>query len=111
MAGSQDSVEVLHLVGADDGFIASEFQGRFLKLGLEGGAIGGLAALVATAVLGWISLSWSSGPGADQLKALFGSFEVGWMGYLIVVVIAAVVAVIAGLVSRVTVRRHLKEMA
>lgn len=111
MAGSQDSVEVLHLVGADDRFIASEFQGRFLKLGLEGGAIGGLAALVATAVLGWVSLSWSSGPGADQLKALFGSFEIGWTGYLIVIFIAVLVALIAGLVSRITVRRHLKDMA
>jgi cell division transport system permease protein len=111
MAGSQDSVEVLHLVGADDRFIAREFQGRFFRLGLEGGAIGGAAALVATIVLGWISLSWSSGPGADQLQALFGSFEIGMGGYFIVVAIAASVALIAGLVSRVTVRRHLADMA
>jgi cell division transport system permease protein len=107
MAGSHDSVEVLHLVGADDSFIAREFQGRFLKLGLEGGAIGGGAALITTFILGWISLSWSSGPGADQMAALFGSFELGWIGYLIVAAIALMVAVIAGLVSRVTVRRHL----
>ncbi|MCX7323479.1 MAG: ABC transporter permease [Hyphomicrobiales bacterium] len=111
MAGSHDSVEVLHLVGANDAFIAREFQGRFLKLGLEGGAIGGLSALVVTVVLGWISLSWSSGPGADQLKALFGAFEIGWTGYLIVISIAALVALIAGLVSRLTVQRHLRQMA
>lgn len=111
MAGSHDSVEVLHLVGANDAFIAREFQGRFLKLGLEGGTIGGLSALVVTAVLGWISLSWSSGPGADQLKALFGAFEIGWTGYLIVISIAALVALIAGLVSRITVQRHLRQMA
>jgi cell division transport system permease protein len=111
MAGSHDSVEVLHLVGANDAFIAREFQGRFLKLGLEGGAIGGLSALVVTVVLGWISLSWSSGPGADQLKALFGAFEIGWTGYLIVIGIAALVALIAGLVSRLTVQRHLRQMA
>jgi cell division transport system permease protein len=111
MAGSEDSVEVLHLVGADDQFIAREFQERFLKLGLEGGAVGGMAALVVMIVLGWISLSWSSGPGADQIQALFGSFEIGLMGYLIVVLIAAMVALIAGLVSRFTVRRHLREMA
>jgi cell division transport system permease protein len=111
MAGSHDSVEVLHLVGANDAFIAREFQGRFLRLGLEGGAIGGLFALVVTIVLGWISLSWSSGPGADQLKALFGAFEIGWSGYLIVISIAALVALIAGLVSRLTVQRHLRQMA
>ncbi len=111
MAGSQEAVEVLHLVGADDSFIAREFQGRFFKLGLEGGAVGGAMALAVTTVLGWISLSWTSGPGADQLKALFGSFEAGWMGYIIVVAIAAMVALIAGFVSRVTVRRHLDEIA
>jgi cell division transport system permease protein len=111
MAGSQDAVEVLHFVGADDDFIAREFQGRFFRLGLEGGAVGGVAALIVTAVLGWLSLQWSAGPGADQLKALFGSFEVGWVGYLIVVAIAAVVALIAGLMSRLTVRRHLRQMA
>jgi hypothetical protein len=41
MAGSRDSVEVLHLVGANDAFIAREFQSRFVRLGLKGGAIGG----------------------------------------------------------------------
>lgn len=111
MAGSHDSVEVLHLVGADDDFIAREFQGRFLKLGLEGGAIGGLLALATTALLGWLSLSLTAGPGADQLAALFGAFEMGWRGYLIVAGIAMMVALIAGLVSRFTVRRQLRLIA
>lgn len=110
MAGSHEAVEVLHLVGADDAFIAAEFQSRFLRLGLEGGAIGGIAALLVTIGIGWASISWSSGPGADQIKALFGSFEIGWTGYLIVSAIAAMVALIAGLVSRLTVRRRLKAM-
>lgn len=111
MAGSHDSVEVLHLVGADDDFIAREFQGRFLMLGLEGGAIGGVMALLTTVVLGWLSASWTAGPGADQLRTLFGAFEMGWTGYLIVIGIAAMVAMIAGFVSRFTVRRHLRQMA
>jgi cell division transport system permease protein len=111
MAGSRDSVEVLHMVGADDAFIAREFQTRFFRLGLKGGAIGGLAALVVTALTGWLSFSLASGPGADQLRALFGSFEVGWRGYLIVLIVAMAVAAIAGVMSRFTVRRHLRDMA
>lgn len=111
MAGSHDSVEVLHLVGADDAFIAREFQGRFLRLGLEGGAIGGTLALIVTVLIGWLSLSWTTGPGSDQLRILFGAFEMGWTGYLIVAGIALLVALIAGAVSRVTVRRHLRAMA
>lgn len=111
MAGSQDSIEVLHLVGADDDFIAREFQTRFLRLGLEGGAIGGGAALVATGLLGWLSASWASGPGADQVQALFGAFEIGWVGYLTVIAAGVAVAAIAGLVSRITVRRTLARIA
>lgn len=111
MAGSHDSVEVLHLVGADDAFIARAFQGRFLRLGFEGGAIGGVLALLTTAVLGWLSLHLSAGPGADQLAILFGTFAMGWRGYLIVAGIACMVALIAGLVSRITVRRHLRDIA
>ncbi|MEN5084090.1 ABC transporter permease [Bosea sp. TWI1241] len=111
MAGSRDSVEVLHLVGADDDFIAREFQNRFVVLGLRGGAAGGLAAVIAIALLGWIASAWSATPEADQLQAMFGAFEIGWSGYGVVLLVAAIVAAIAGLVSRVTVRHYLRAMA
>jgi len=111
MAGSRDSVEVLHLVGADDEFIAREFQNRFVTLGLRGGGAGGLAAVVAIALLGWLSSAWSATPEADQLQAMFGAFEIGWSGYGVVLLVAAIVAAIAGLVSRMTVRHYLKAIA
>jgi cell division transport system permease protein len=107
MAGSRDSVEVLHLVGADDAFIAREFQSRFVRLGLKGGGIGGLAAIVAIAILGWFSSRWSAAPESEQLQALFGAFEIGWSGYAAVLLVAVIVAAIAGLVSRFTVRHYL----
>ena len=111
MAGSRDSVEVLHLVGADDEFIAREFQNRFITLGLRGGGAGGLAAVIAIALLGWLASAWSATPEADQLQAMFGAFEIGWSGYGVVVLVAVIVAAIAGLVSRVTVRNYLKAMS
>jgi cell division transport system permease protein len=107
MAGSRDSVEVLHLVGADDAFIAREFQSRFIRLGLKGGAVGGGAAILVIALLGWIASRWRAAPEGEQLQALFGAFEIGWTGYAAVVMVAIVVAAIAGLVSRFTVRRYL----
>nr|MCV9940576.1 ABC transporter permease [Boseaceae bacterium BT-24-1] len=110
MAGSRDSVEVLHFVGATDEFIAREFQTRFVALGLRGGAAGGFAAILAIALLGLLSSAWSATPEADQLQALFGAFEIGWSGYAVVVLVAAVVAAIAGLVSRLTVRHYLRAM-
>ncbi len=111
MAGSRDSVEVLHLVGANDDFIAREFQSRFIRLGLRGGLFGGLAAIATIGVLGFLASRWSATPEAEQLQALFGAFEIGWTGYGAVILVALVVAVIAGLVSRFTVRRHLRMLA
>lgn len=111
MAGSRDSVEVLHLVGADDAFIAREFQTRFIQLGLKGGAAGGLAAILVIALLGWLASRWTADAEAEQLQALFGAFEIGWSGYGAVILVATVVAAIAGLVSRFTVRRHLRTLA
>ncbi|MBN9453182.1 MAG: ABC transporter permease [Bosea sp.] len=111
MAGSRDSVEVLHFVGADDDFIAREFQSRFIRLGLRGGLFGGLAAIATIGVLGFLASRWSATPEAEQLQALFGAFEIGWTGYGAVILVALVVAVIAGLVSRFTVRRHLRMLA
>lgn len=111
MAGSRESVEVLHFVGADDDFIAREFQSRFIRLGLRGGAVGGLAAIVAIALLGLVSSFWATAPEAEQLQALFGAFEIGWAGYAAVLLVAVVVATIAGIVSRFTVRHYLKMLA
>lgn len=111
MAGSRDSVEVLHLVGADDAFIAREFQSRFVRLGLRGGAVGGFAAICVIALLGFMASRWSAAPEAEQLQALFGAFEIGWAGYAAVILVAMVVAAIAGLVSRFTVRHYLRILA
>lgn len=111
MAGSRESVEVLHFVGADDDFIAREFQSRFIRLGLRGGAWGGFAAILAIGLLGLLSSLWSTAPEAEQLQALFGAFEIGWAGYGAVVLVALVVAAIAGLVSRLTVRHYLRALA
>ncbi len=52
MATNRPIVEVLHFIGAKDGFIASQFQRHFLMLGLQGGALGGGAALLLLALAG-----------------------------------------------------------
>ena len=41
MAANRPIVEVLHFVGAGDSYIANRFLRHFLRLGLEGGVIGG----------------------------------------------------------------------
>lgn len=107
MAGNKEVVEVLHFVGANDDFIAKEFQRRFFKLGLRGSAVGAGAALALIIVLGLFTRSWRASPAGDQIEALFGAFSISWTGYGVVVVIALLVALITGVVSRLTVRRFL----
>src|SRR3954469_20751532 len=46
MAANRPIVEVLHFVGAGDTYIANRFLRHFLRLGLEGGLIGGGAAML-----------------------------------------------------------------
>lgn len=47
----RDIVELLHLQGARDSFISSQFEQRFLMLGVQGGAAGALLAFGATAFI------------------------------------------------------------
>jgi cell division transport system permease protein len=108
MAGNRHIIEVLNLVGASDTFIAKEFQKHFLRLGLKGGAIGGVAAMLSFWFAGWLARGWNATPGGDQLEALFGTFALGFRGYTAVIVIALVVAGTTAVISRVTVFRNLR---
>jgi cell division transport system permease protein len=110
MAGTAQIIDVLHLVGAEDSYIARQFQGHFLRLGLRGGAAGCLAA-IAFFILGGLLLGqMSSAPGLEQVEALFGQFSLPFSGYLSVLVIGILVAVVTAIVSRVTVYRTLRGM-
>jgi cell division transport system permease protein len=111
MAGNKEVVEVLHFVGANDGFIAREFQRRFFELGLKGAGVGAGAALAIIFVLGIAAGAARSSAAGDQLEALFGSFHIGWRGYAMVVLIALIVSALTALVSRLTVRRFLNATA
>ena len=107
MAGNREVVEVLHFVGANDDYIAREFQRRFFELGLKGAGIGAAVALLVIVLVGLTTASWRASPAGDQLEALFGSFGIGWRGYGIVLVIALIVSALTAFVSRLTVRRFL----
>ncbi len=109
MAGNREVVDVLHFVGANDAFIAKEFQRHFFRLGLRGSALGAGAALLLTLLLGFMARSWRASPAGDQIEALFGAFTISWTGYAVVILIALLVAVVTGIVSRLTVRRFLNE--
>jgi cell division transport system permease protein len=107
MAGNREVVEVLHFVGANDRFIAREFQRRFFRLGLKGSLAGGGMALLAIAALSLTSAAWRASPAGDQIEAMFGSFDIGWRGYAAIGVIALLVAALTAIASRLTVKHFL----
>lgn len=110
MAGNRDVIEVLHFCGAEDGFIAGQFQRRFLLFGVEGGAIGGALALLAMSIASWAIGGSAGRPGADQIEALFGRFSMPSTAYGLVAGLVVAVALLTALTSRLAVRRFLSAL-
>ncbi|MCR4282401.1 MAG: ABC transporter permease [Bauldia sp.] len=109
MASNNVVVAVLHICGAEDGFIAREFQRHFLLLGLRGGLLGAALAGLLFAILGFIVVPSIAGADSDQVSALFGRFAVGPVGYFGALGIAFLIAVMTALTSRLTVYQHLAD--
>jgi cell division transport system permease protein len=108
MVTNKTVIEVLHFVGAKNGFIAWHFQRHFLWLGLQGGAIGGLGAIVLFALAGLISRWFMGSAAGDQASALFGSFSIGVVGYLAVLGLVILIAAVTAVTSRQTVNHTLE---
>jgi cell division transport system permease protein len=110
MAANRPIVEVLHFVGAKDGFIAGQFQRRFLMIGLQGGIIGGGAAIILFALAGAVS-DWQRGSlGGEQAAVLFGMFSLGLTGYVALAAQIILVAAVTAITSRYTVSRTLQAL-
>ncbi|MEJ8574903.1 ABC transporter permease [Microbaculum marinum] len=108
MASNRDIVEVLHLVGAKESFIAREFERHFLRLGFRGGLAGGLAALASFAAIRWSSSQFSATPAGDQFDALFGGLSIGWTAFAGIGLTVLLVAALTAMSSRLAVFRFLK---
>lgn len=110
LSGNRHIVEVLHFVGAEASFVASEFQKHFLKISLKGSVAGGFLAALFFAVAGlWQARSIAT-PQSDQATALFGTFSMGFTGYLGIAATIIVIALLTTLTARFTVMRTIHEI-
>jgi cell division transport system permease protein len=108
MATNRPVIEVMHFIGARNGFIAGHFQRHFLVLGLLGGVVGGGVAIVLF-LLAELLGRWFGGSAAgEQTSALFGTFSIGLAGYAAVVAVIVVIALVTAFTSRHTVNRTLE---
>jgi cell division transport system permease protein len=108
IATNRPVIEVLHLIGAKDSFIARHFQQHFLQLGLKGGLIGAGCAMALFAVAELTSSWFIGAPAGEQFAALFATSSIGMPGYLAMLTQAGVIAGVTAATSRHTVKRTIE---
>ncbi len=106
---NRDIVEVLHLVGARESFIAGEFQRHFLVMGLKAGMAGGAGAIVMLFVTEMAVRRWlHTGEGANA-RLLLGDLSFDFVAFAGVIGIVFLVAILSAVTSRLAVHRFLGE--
>lgn len=104
-------VEVLHTLGATDEYIAKQFAAQALRLGLRGGLIGIIPALLCLALLTRVGGDWLGGEIGGWLGGFFGpNFSLSPAQWASLVAVPLVTALIAVVSARRTVMALLKAL-
>lgn len=102
LAIHHEAIEVLHLIGAQDSYIAKQFASRALMLGLKGGIIGLVLAVPTLWGIGYLAQSLQSG--------LLPDFSLTVVHWGILSSLPVAVALIAMVSARLTVMKTLARM-
>jgi cell division transport system permease protein len=108
IASNRDIVEVLNFVGAEERFIARQFELHFLKLGIKAGIVGAAAAGLVFFMMPVIAESMSGAAAHAEYRRLVGTGRLDLMGYFSLLMVVVVIAGICQLTSRYGVRRILE---
>jgi cell division transport system permease protein len=111
MANNSVTVEVLHLVGAHDNYIARLIQWRFLKLGLRAGLIAGVCGALTLYAL----TTFGSGSGSPELidasvQLISGPAALGITDYLTFLLVPIVATLIVMITARLAILRILVQV-
>ena len=102
LAANRQIIEVMHLVGASDGFVAAQVQRRYFALGLRGGLAGAALAVIVVSVL----VLLSGAEGAFLPRVEIDARAMAWL-----VLVPLILCVVAALAARFTVLRTLRHAA
>ncbi|MBB4658590.1 cell division protein FtsX [Parvularcula dongshanensis] len=100
LAANRSIIEVLHLVGATDGFVAHQVQRRYFSLGLRGGVAG---AVVAALVLFFAASFGGGGDGVFLPRLGADPALIAWLA-----IVPLILCAVAAVSARVTVLRTLR---
>ena len=98
----REVIEILHLIGAHDPYIARQFQRHALALGLRGGAIGSVFALATILAIGQVL-----GPVESALPPVLSLSAAEWGLLVLLPIVTAAVAMVT---ARLTVLGTLTRM-
>ena len=102
MAVHKNTIEVLHLIGAQDDYIARQFADRAFGLGLMGGFLGLAFTVPTLSAIGWAA------------KRLEGGFvphlTLNMLGFVTIAILPGLAAVLVMMTARMTVHRTLARM-
>ncbi len=102
LAIHHDVIELLHVMGAHDAYVARQFQFQALDMGARGGAIGFALAVSTLLALGYLS--------ARIEAMLLPSLELSASQWLALAALPFVVALISMITARVTVLRTIAKL-
>jgi cell division transport system permease protein len=102
LAAHRDAIEVLHLIGAQDGYIAGQFQRQTLALAFGGALPAGLLATGTIVLLGTLA------GGLDS--SLLPAAPIAVTDWIVLGALPVLAVIVATVTARLTVRGYLHEM-
>jgi cell division transport system permease protein len=100
LAAHNDAIEVLHVIGATDRFVARQFERHVLTLALQGGIPGLAAAVAVIYVLGVMAQAIDA--------ALLPAFSLSWWAWAGLAALPLGTALLATVTARLTVLGNLR---
>jgi cell division transport system permease protein len=110
LEANRSVVEVLHIAGADDDFIASEINRRFLATGFWAGLIGLLGGVATFFVLGHWGVAESTGVASAARGLFYLPQEGDWRSLAWFLLVPLAATAIALVTSRMTLKRMLGDI-
>ena len=98
----REAIEVLHLIGAQDSYVAGQFASRAFFLGLKGGIFGLLLAVPTLLGIGYLAQKMDS--------SLLPDITLGPVHWSVLAGLPLVVSLIAMVTARMTVMKTLSRM-